>query len=436
MSVLAPARPVSRCAPLPTRPARWRALAEETAAYAAPRTEAALAERWFAGLRAPSRVEDGRRLRIRFPGVPAPGYGPDARDAVIELDGAELRGEVELHLRASGWRAHGHHEDPAYARVVLHVVEENDGGALVTLHASGRAIPVAVAPPSAATAPLPAFAPPCVATAARSSPAPALERLGLERLRAKASRAGHWAASRGPAPVLYALALETLAGRRNREAFAEIARRLPLPALLDRCPAGPEEARAAAFAAALREGAAGLPLIRHGGRPAAAPERRLDALAALCARLWPGAEAVWPDALAEPASIPRALRAPGIGSAAALCARLWPGAEAVWPDALAEPASIPRALRAPGIGSAAALELAVNAVLPVALGARLWPEEAALARYRALPAPAPYGQIRSLGGWLRTGDDDPLARAAALQGALQLHARHCSRGACGACPLS
>ena len=399
MSVLAPARPVSRCAPLPTRPARWRALAEETAAYAAPRTEAALAERWFAGLRAPSRVEDGRRLRIRFPGVPAPGYGPDARDAVIELDGAELRGEVELHLRASGWRAHGHHEDPAYARVILHVVEENDGGALVTPHASGRAIPVAVAPPSAATAPLPAFAPPCVATAARSSPAPALERLGLERLRARASRAGHWAASRGPAPVLYALALETLAGRRNREAFAEIARRLPLPALLEHAPVGGEEGRANTFAAALREGAAGLPLIRHGGRPAAAPERRLAALAALCTRLWPGTEAVWPESLAEPASIPRALRAPGIGSAAAV-------------------------------------ELAVNAVLPVALGARLWPEEAALARYRDLPAPAPYGQLRSLGGWLRTGDDDPLARAAALQGALQLHARHCSRGNCGACPLS
>ena len=94
----------------------------------------------------------------------------------------------------------------------------------------------------------------------------------------------------------------------------------------------------------------------------------------------------------------------------------------VWPESLAEPASIPRALRAPGIGSAAAGELAVNAVLPVALGARLWAEDAALARYRALPAPAPYGQLRSLERWLRAGDHAPLARAAALQGALQLHA--------------
>ena len=387
MSVLAPARP-----------APFRALAEEPAAYAAPTGEAALAERWFAGLGAPSRVEDGRRLRIRFPGVPAPGYGPDARDAVIELDGAELCGDVELHLRASGWRAHGHHDDPAYARVVLHVVEENDGASLVTPHACGRAIPLAVAPrPS--TPPLPGFSPPCAATAAVASPLPALERLGLERLRAKASRAANWAAARGPAPVLYALALETLAGRRNREAFAEVARRLPLPALLERAPAGPEEARASAFAAALRGAAAGLPLVRHGGRPAAAPERRLEALGALAARLWPDARAHWPPPLAAPASIPRALRAPGIGAGAAV-------------------------------------ELAVNAVLPVALGAGLWPEDAALDRFRALPAPAPYGQLRSLSGWLGAAEEDPLGRAAALQGALRLHARHCSRGGCGACPLS
>lgn len=388
MSILAPVRP---------RP--FRAFAEELAAYAAPaRGEAALAERWFAGLRAPSRVEDGRRLRIRFPGVPAPGYGPDARDAVIELDGAELCGDVELHLRASGWRAHGHHNDPAYARVVLHVVEENDGASLVTPHEDGRAIPLAVAP-APSTSPLPGFSPPCAAMAARSSPVPALERLGLERLRMKASRAANWAAARGPAPVLYALALETLAGRRNRESFAEVTRRLPLPALLEAAPPGGGEERAEAFAKALREAVRDLPLARHGGRPAAAPERRLQAFGGLAARLWSGPR---PD----------------------------------WPEALTGPASIPRALRAPGIGAGAALELAVNAVLPVALGAGLWLEHAALDRFRALPAPAPYGQLRSLAGWLAAAEGAPLARAAALQGALRLHARHCSRGGCGSCPLS
>ena len=248
----------------------WRSLAETPAPWdAAPRGEAALAARWFAGLRAPERVADGRSLRVRFPGVPAPGHGPDARDAVVELDGAELRGDVEFHLRAGGWRAHGHHRDPAYARVVLHVVEENDGGALVTLHDGGRAIALAVAPPPLAAPP--AFEPPCAAAARLAAPDAALERLGLERLRAKTSRARHWAAARGPASVLHALALETLGGRRNRESFAEVARRLPLPALLERAPDAPEERRAEALAGALREAARGLPLSRRGLRPAAFP---------------------------------------------------------------------------------------------------------------------------------------------------------------------
>ncbi len=388
---------MSAAAALAPAPA-WPSLADEPAPWdAAPRGEAALAARWFAGLRAPARVEDGRSLRVRFPGVPAPGHGPDARDAVVELDGAELRGDVEFHLRASGWRAHGHHRDPAYARVVLHVVEENDGGALATLHDGGRAIALAVAPRPAV--PPPAFEPPCAACARLAPPDAALERLGLERLREKASRARHWAAARGPAPVLHALALETLGGRRNREAFAAIARRLPLPALLERAPAAPAEGRTEALAAALREAARGLPLSRRGLRPAAFPERRLEALAALCARLWPDARPVWPEALADPAAAPRALRVPGIGAAAAL-------------------------------------ELTVNAVLPAALGARLWPADEAIARFRALPAPAAYGQLRPLAGWLGGGGRDPFARAAALQGGLRLHDRHCARGGCGACPLS
>lgn len=376
----------------------WPSLAETPSPWdAAPRGEAALAARWFAGLRAPDRVADGRSLRVRFPGVPAPGHGPDARDAVVELDGAELRGDVEFHLRAGGWRAHGHHRDPAYARVVLHVVEENDGGALVTLHDGGRAIALAVAPPPEAAPP--AFEPPCAAAARLAPPDAALERLGLERLRAKTSRARHWAAARGPASVLHALALETLGGRRNREAFAEAARRLPLPALLERAPDASEERRAEALAGALREAARGLPLSRRGLRPAAFPERRLEALAALCARLWPDARPVWPEALAAPAAAPRALRVPGIGADAAL-------------------------------------ELTVNAVLPAALGADVWPAREALDRFRALPAPAPYGQLRPLARWLGAGGGAPLARAAALQGGLDLHARHCARGGCGACPLS
>lgn len=68
------------------------------------------------------RTVDGRRLRVLYPGRPAPGHGPDFRDALLELDGASLRGDVEVHRRPSEWRAHGHHQNPEYKGVVLHVV--------------------------------------------------------------------------------------------------------------------------------------------------------------------------------------------------------------------------------------------------------------------------------------------------------------------------
>ena len=66
---------------------------------------------------------DGRRVRVLYPGRRNGGPGPDFRDAMIQVDGSPpQRGDVEVHLTDSGWRQHGHHEDPNYNNVVLHVV--------------------------------------------------------------------------------------------------------------------------------------------------------------------------------------------------------------------------------------------------------------------------------------------------------------------------
>ena len=66
---------------------------------------------------------DGRRVRVLYPGRRNGGPGPDFRDAMIQMDGSPpQRGDVEVHLTDSGWRQHGHHEDPNYNNVVLHVV--------------------------------------------------------------------------------------------------------------------------------------------------------------------------------------------------------------------------------------------------------------------------------------------------------------------------
>ncbi len=372
--------------------------------------EASVSARWEAGC-GWDKLEDGRPLRVLFAGVPGGGAGPDFRGAVIEIAGDEVRGDVEIHEATSGWRAHGHRGDPAYAGVVLHVVARNDRASGATSHASGRAIPVVVlSEPLAQEAPPPA--PPC-ARSALSAPerAAGLIALGRERAREKAARVAPAVASLGPAEALYRLALEQLGGGANRAAFAELARRLPLAALLERCgapwgaDAGSGEggaltsvSRARAAEAELRGAAAALGLRRAGARPLAAP-------------------------------VPRLIRA------ATLVTALWEGPEASWPACLT-PDGAPAALRRAGLSRALAVEVCVNAVLPVARAAGLWSPEAADARYLALPSPGTYGRLRRLEGWLATGAAQPFSSAAALQGGLLLHGESCTKGRCGRCPLS
>lgn len=71
---------------------------------------------------AAARTADGRTLRILHPGRWNHLGGPDFAQARLILDGAEITGDVELHLHAKDWTAHGHIADPAYDNVILHVV--------------------------------------------------------------------------------------------------------------------------------------------------------------------------------------------------------------------------------------------------------------------------------------------------------------------------
>lgn len=68
------------------------------------------------------RTTAGTRLAVRQPGVWNRGSGPDFRDAVVELNGEARIGDVEIHLYREDWWRHGHHLDPAYDSVMLHVV--------------------------------------------------------------------------------------------------------------------------------------------------------------------------------------------------------------------------------------------------------------------------------------------------------------------------
>ncbi|MDR2845477.1 MAG: DUF2851 family protein [Puniceicoccales bacterium] len=64
----------------------------------------------------------GKTLRRVKPGRWNQQEGPDFIGAVVEIDGREVQGDVEIHFYAEDWQAHGHGTDAAFANVVLHVL--------------------------------------------------------------------------------------------------------------------------------------------------------------------------------------------------------------------------------------------------------------------------------------------------------------------------
>jgi hypothetical protein len=108
-----------------------------------PQRERILQACWAHRLWAGSRLatSDGLPLAVEFPGWLNRGPGPDFTEARIRIGDAEHFGDVEIHVDEGNWRAHRHHQDPAFRRVVLHVVLEKGAGG-VAEGPGGKGIPV------------------------------------------------------------------------------------------------------------------------------------------------------------------------------------------------------------------------------------------------------------------------------------------------------
>ena len=75
-------------------------------------------------------LADGRPVRVLHPGFWNHEPGPDFREAIVQFgNDAPRGGDIEIDLEASGWHAHGHDRNPAFAGVVLHVVWQTDAPA-------------------------------------------------------------------------------------------------------------------------------------------------------------------------------------------------------------------------------------------------------------------------------------------------------------------
>lgn len=124
--------------------------------------EAAYAACWAAGAwrGAALATAAGETYTVVYEGRRGGPAGPDFRDAVLaDGCGGRVCGDVELHLRASGWRLHGHDRDPRYAGVLLHLVVHppHETEAAGSPLPGGRRVPIALIgpPPGASPRPLP-----------------------------------------------------------------------------------------------------------------------------------------------------------------------------------------------------------------------------------------------------------------------------------------
>ena len=69
---------------------------------------------------------DGIPVEIISTGQHNRDAGPDFSHVRLRIGNQEWVGNVEMHVRASDWKRHRHHQDPAYDSVILHVVCQAD----------------------------------------------------------------------------------------------------------------------------------------------------------------------------------------------------------------------------------------------------------------------------------------------------------------------
>jgi len=185
-------------------------------------------------------TEGGEPIKIIYPGRINDDRGADFREVVIATSRGLVKGDIEVHVKASGWRAHRHHHDPVYNRVVLHVVMWDDTKTATRLH-NGKSIPILALdkfvksssnqwlnlPPTSLTTP-------CLKATDRLTPGVITEFLdtaGEERFLAKAAGFQLDLAQTEASQTLYQGIMSALGYSKNKLPFLELARRLPLQIL-------------------------------------------------------------------------------------------------------------------------------------------------------------------------------------------------------------
>lgn len=200
-------------------------------------------------------TEQGETVRVVYPGRLNDGRGADLRDAVIDTELGRFRGDIEVHVRSSDWLAHGHHLDPAYNRVILHIVFRQDGPTATQLQNGLRVPTMALA--GYMEKPSPNQGLPCRARGHPDQVAACLDEAGDERFQERVSRFQSEIGQGEIDQALYTAIMAALGYARNKAPCLELAQRVPISQLMALAvPASSEETLVRRQAALL--GTAGL----------------------------------------------------------------------------------------------------------------------------------------------------------------------------------
>ncbi|HEX74509.1 MAG TPA: DUF2851 family protein [Dehalococcoidia bacterium] len=186
-------------------------------------------------------TEGGEPIKIIYPGRINDDRGADFRDAVITTSQGLIKGDIEVHVKSSGWQSHQHHHDPAYNRVILHVVMWHDSKA--TILENGKGAPILVldkyikSPISQrfhrvynpTNSGMPGFK--NIEHVSTDKMAEFLDSAGTERFLFKATKFQANLAQLEASQCLYQGIMGALGYSKNKLPFLELARRLPLQIL-------------------------------------------------------------------------------------------------------------------------------------------------------------------------------------------------------------
>jgi hypothetical protein len=411
--------------------------------------------------------EDGP-IKVVYPGRLNDDRGADLCDAIIATGQGLLKGDVEVHVRSSSWWGHGHHQDPCYNGVILHVVYRHDVAAAVTLQ-DGRRVPTLALEKYVAAGGLHQRRRlPCRGTIERHRQnfiAGVLDKAGDRRFRHKAAEFRAALSRVGASQALYEGIMGALGYVKNKDAMIELSRRLPRSHLAASATAAMTPRECLVRYQALLLGTAGLLPSQSGRSETGHPwlDRLENAWAVLgkTAAMSPGG---WHSFKVRPGGLPRRrlaavsyllCRVRGEGLLPALVREIenasperrfknlqdwWlVGAEGFWAENL--DFGLPARRLAPALlGTDRADIIVVNVLLPFIFA---WAEASSHSGlavradeiYRSYPELAENTLERHMRHQLGISRC-PVGSARRQQGLLHIYKTYCSQGKCRECPLS